>query len=73
MARALDERLARADAVARCGLVIVDVESGRTVKWLRFEHGIEELYDVAIFPGVTQAEAIGFRGEEIEQAVTAEG
>ena len=69
----LDERLTRADAVARCGLVIVDVESGRTVEWLRFEHTIEELYDVAILPGVTQAEAIGFRGEEIEQAVTAEG
>ncbi len=65
----LDERLARADSVARCGLLIVDVEAGRAVEWLRFEHGIDELYDVAVLPGVAQAEAIGFRGDEIEKAV----
>lgn len=68
----LDERLARADAVPRCGLLIVDLETGRTVEWLRFEHSIDELYDVAVLAGVTQAEAIGFRGDEIEQAVTVE-
>jgi uncharacterized protein (TIGR03032 family) len=68
----LDERLAAADSVARCGLIIVDIESGRSVEWLRFEHSIDELYDVAVLPGVAQAEAIGFRGDEIEQAVTIE-
>jgi uncharacterized protein (TIGR03032 family) len=67
----LDERLARADSVARCGLLIVDIEAGTAVEWLRFEHTIDELYDVAILPGVAQAEAIGFRGDEIEKAVTA--
>jgi uncharacterized protein (TIGR03032 family) len=68
----LDERLAAADATPRCGLVIVDVESGRTVEWLRFEHRIDELYDVALLPGVAQPEAIGFRGDGIQQAVRAE-
>jgi uncharacterized protein (TIGR03032 family) len=68
----LDERLATADAVPRCGLLIVDVESGRTVEWLRFEQVIDELYDVAVLPGVAQAEAIGFRGEGIAQAVRIE-
>jgi uncharacterized protein (TIGR03032 family) len=66
----LDERLAGTDAVPRCGLLVVDVGSGRAVEWLRFEHTIDELYDVAVLPGVIQAEAIGFRGAEIEQAVT---
>jgi uncharacterized protein (TIGR03032 family) len=66
----LDERLAGADAVPRCGLLVVDVEAGRAVEWLRFEHTIDELYDVAVLPGVIQAEAIGFHGAEIEQAVT---
>jgi uncharacterized protein (TIGR03032 family) len=66
----LEERLKEKDAAPRCGLLIVDVEAGRTVQWLRFEHVIDELYDVAILPGVAQAEAIGFRGDEIEQAVT---
>jgi uncharacterized protein (TIGR03032 family) len=68
----LDERLAAADAVARCGLLIVDIESGRSVEWLRFEHRIDELYDVAVLPGVAQAEAVGFLGEAIEQNVTVE-
>ena len=66
----LDERLARKDATPRCGLIVIDTKSGRTVEWLRFEHTIDELYDVATLPGVTQAEAVGFRGDEIETAVT---
>lgn len=69
----LDERLAGKDAVPRCGLLIVDIDSGRAVEWLRFQHTIEELYDVAVLPGVMQAEAVGFLGEEIEKAVSAEG
>jgi uncharacterized protein (TIGR03032 family) len=68
----LDERLAAADAVARCGLLVVDMASGRTVEWLRFEHSIDELYDVAVLPGVAQAEAVGFLGEAIQETVTAE-
>ena len=66
----LEERLAAKDAVARCGLVIVDIDSGRTVEWLRFEHTIEELYDVATLPGVTQPEAIGFKGDAIGDTIS---
>jgi uncharacterized protein (TIGR03032 family) len=66
----LDDRLAAKDAVPRCGLIVVDLRSGETVEWLRFEHTIDELYDVAILPGVAQAEAVGFLGEDIAQAVT---
>ncbi len=68
----LDERLAAKDAEPRCGLVIVDLESGRSVEWLRFEHSIEELYDVAAMPGVVQAEAIGFKGDGIADAIAVE-
>ena len=68
----LDEALRSRDAVARCGLVVVDLENGQTVQWLRFEHTIQELYDVAALPGVMQAEALGFRGEELERAADPE-
>jgi uncharacterized protein (TIGR03032 family) len=68
----LDERLAAKDAEPRCGLIIVDLASGRTVEWVRFEHTIEELYDVAVMPGVVQPEAIGFRGDGMSQAITVE-
>jgi len=68
----LDEALGTRDAAARCGLLIVDIDTGRTVEWLRFESVIDELYDVAILPGIAQAEAIGFVGDDLAQAVVAE-
>ena len=67
---ALQDLLAAKDAAPRCGLVVVDTRTGRIAHWLRFEHTIDELYDVAILAGVRQAEAIGFVGEDIERAVS---
>jgi len=66
---ALDERLAARDASPRCGLLVIDIDTGLTVEWLRFEHTIDELYDVAVLPGVKQAEVIGFRGDDIKRSV----
>lgn len=68
----LDERLAAKDAEPRCGLIIVDLRSGNTVEWLRFEHTVEELYDVAVMPGVVQPEAIGFKDDMIGQTISVE-
>lgn len=70
---ALEERLAAKDAAARCGLIVVDIDSGKTVEWLRFEHTIDELYDVAALAGVAQPEIVGFIGEDIERTVSVEG
>ncbi len=69
---ALDERLAEKDAAARCGVLIVDIDSGHITEWLRFEHTIEELYDVAVLPRVRAAEAIGFKSDEIQREITIE-
>lgn len=69
---ALEEALAAKDTAPRSGLLIVDIDTGRHVEWLRFEHTIDELYDVAILPGIRQPEAIGFRGDDIKQAVRVE-
>lgn len=68
----LDQRLIDKDAAARCGLVIVDIDSGNMVEWLRFEHTIDELYDVAVLPGVRAAEAIGFKFDDIQREITVE-
>ena len=69
---ALDGQLAEKGAEARSGLIAVDLTTGATAAWLRFTHTVEELYDVAALPGVVQAEAVGFRGEEIEREIRAE-
>jgi uncharacterized protein (TIGR03032 family) len=69
---ALEEALRTRDAAARCGLVVVDIETGQTVQWLRFEHTIDELYDVALLPGARQAEALSLRGDDLMGAVEPE-
>jgi uncharacterized protein (TIGR03032 family) len=69
---ALDQRLSEKDTVARCGAVIVDIDTGTAIEWLRFEHTIEELYDVAVLPGARAAEAVGFKSDDIEREITIE-
>ena len=69
---ALDERLREKDSAARCGLLIVNIDSGTVVEWLRFEHTIEELYDVAVLPGVRAAEAVGFKADDIQREISVE-
>lgn len=69
---ALDDRLSEKDAVARCGMLIVDIDSGNAVQWVRFEHTIDELYDVAALPRVRAAEAIGFKSDDIQREITVE-
>ena len=69
---ALQERLKERDAVARCGLLVVDIDSGVAVEWLRFSHTIEELYDVALLPGTKRISAVGFVADDIQRRITVE-
>ena len=61
----LAEALAARDVAPRCGVLVLDIETGAEVTWLRFEHTIEELYDVLLLPGVRQGEAVGLSGEAL--------
>lgn len=65
----LNDTLAKTGTAPICALQIVNIDTGQTVHWLRFEHTIEELFDITILPGVRQPEAIGFQGEPIETYV----
>ncbi|MCA9635356.1 MAG: TIGR03032 family protein [Myxococcales bacterium] len=66
----LGEELARRGAVARCALLVVDLERGDVVHWLRFDGAIQELYDVAVLPGARRPMAIGLRSDEIRRVIT---
>ncbi len=68
----IDDCSRRIDASPRCGLIIVNIDTGVTEEWLRFAHTLDELYDVAVLPGVTQPEMIGFQGDAIKTAITPE-
>lgn len=44
----------------RCGLLVVDLATGRIVHWLTIEGGVTELYDVGFLPGLTSVYTPGF-------------
>ena len=55
----LDERLQHHKIEARCGLMIVDLETGSAVEWFRNRGSIQELFDVSVLPGVRQPVILG--------------
>jgi uncharacterized protein (TIGR03032 family) len=67
---ALDENLAARDAQARCGLYVIDLNSGDAVHWLRIEGVVAELYDVVVLPDVLRPMALGFKTDEIRRTLS---
>ena len=67
----LDHELAKRSAKSRCGLIVIDLETGDAVNWLRLEGTVQELYDVVALPGVQRPKALGFQTDEIQNTVTA--
>jgi uncharacterized protein (TIGR03032 family) len=66
----LDEKLTKAGAAPRCGLMVIDTETGDTLHWLRIEGIVEELYDVIVLPGVKRPMSLGFQSDEIHRIIT---
>ena len=67
----LDEALAQQQAEAHCGLVIIDLRTGEIVHGLRLEGAVlQELYDIAVLPGVRRPMAVGLKTEEIHRLIT---
>jgi uncharacterized protein (TIGR03032 family) len=66
---ALDEELARRQAEARCGLMVIDLRSGDTAHWVRLEGMVSELYDVVVLPGVVRPMVLGIRSDEIGRTI----
>ena len=69
----LDAALKSHDAEARCGLLVVDLNSGSAVDWVRIEGVVDELFDVAYLPNVRCPSAIGLKGPEIERILSVAG
>ena len=67
---ALDAALASRNAEARCGLMVIDLKTGDAVHWVRLAGVVQELYDVAILPGVRRPTAIGFKADSIRRVIT---
>ena len=67
---ALDKRLQEKQAQARCGLYIIDLNTGDAVHWFRIEGVVEELYDVAVLPNSQRPMAIGLKTDEIHRVLS---
>ncbi len=61
----LDEELQWRKATPRCGLQVIDLETGTIDHWLRMEGKVHELYDVIAPPDVLRLKAYGFQTDDI--------
>ncbi|MFM9268473.1 TIGR03032 family protein [Tychonema sp. BBK16] len=68
----LDELLAQKDVEPRCGMMVIDLNSGAIVRWLKWEGLVTELYDVQVISNAVKPMALGFQTSEIAQLVTLE-
>ncbi len=66
----LDDALERRSAQPRCGLLVVDLRTGDVVHSVSIEGVVNELYDVAVLPGVRMPSALGFKTDEIRRILT---
>ena len=67
---ALDKNLTDRDAEQRCGIYVIDLDTGSVVHWLRMEGMVNELYDVAVMPGVRRPRASDFRSPEVANVIS---
>ncbi|MGZ8191094.1 MAG: TIGR03032 family protein [Methylococcaceae bacterium] len=66
---ALETRLANEGNTAQCGLMVIDINTGTILHWLKIEGVVEELFDVMVLPDVRQPRALGFQDDDIDRLV----
>lgn len=65
----LDENLNKHKVSARCGLMIIDLNTEAIVHTINIEGLVEEIFDVVVLPQTVQARAIGFQTDEIRRVL----
>ncbi|MEM7238806.1 MAG: DUF4915 domain-containing protein, partial [Pseudomonadota bacterium] len=61
----VNERLEKEGVQPKCGLAVVNLKTGDIEHTLDIEGVVEELYDVAVLPGIRRPMALGFKTNEI--------
>lgn len=65
----LDEELRTRGTAPRCGLFVVDLRRGKIEHEVEISGAVQELYDVAVLPGVRQPRALGFLTDDIQYLI----
>ncbi len=68
----MNKKLEQQGVEPRCGLMVIDLNTGDIVHWLRIQGVVKELYDVAILPEIKRPIAIGFKSDEIRRVISIE-
>ncbi|MBI9075515.1 MAG: TIGR03032 family protein [Desulfatibacillum sp.] len=68
----LDKELEKKDAEARCGFMVININTGDVAHWVQMEGVVSELYDVQVLPGVRRPMALGLKSKEIWHIITVE-
>ncbi|VEP11650.1 conserved hypothetical protein [Hyella patelloides LEGE 07179] len=68
----MNEKLEQQGVEPRCGLMVIDLNTGDIVHWLRIQGVVKELYDVAVIPGIKRPMAIGIKSDEIRRVISIE-
>jgi uncharacterized protein (TIGR03032 family) len=66
----LDAQLHKRDTEPRCGLAVINLETGDMTGWVRVEGVVRELYDVTALPGLQYPSAIGFKTNEVKHVLS---
>jgi uncharacterized protein (TIGR03032 family) len=69
----LETRLAELGHESQCGLMVVDLNTGKVVHGLQIDGVVEELFDVVVLPGVRRPGALGFQDDDIDRLVSFPG
>lgn len=67
---ALDDAMKAKNAMAQCGIYVIDIRSGDVVHWLTIDGIVTELYDVVTMPNVRRPMALGFKSDEIRRTIS---
>lgn len=69
---ALDDNLKHTNSEPRCGLQVINLETGAVEHWVRLEGIVEELYDVKVLAGIRRPLLIGTKKDEIKTMISIE-
>ena len=61
----IQDKLKSKNMMPQCGLLVIDLEKGEIIHNINIHGVVEELYDVAVLPGVKRPMALGFQSDEI--------
>ena len=69
---ALDTLLTEKKQEAFCGVQVVELASGKVVEWFRAEGTVQEIFDVALLPGIRCPMSVALHSDEAQNLISHE-